>query len=50
MPHKIMVPFSFKGEYTIKSIVEAGSYNIDHLIAVLVDEEGEEHEVTMTAF
>ncbi len=48
LPHKIMVPFSFKGEYTIKSIVDAGSYNIDHLIAVLVDEEGEEHEVTMT--
>lgn len=47
LPHKIMVPFSFNGEYTIKSIVEAGSYNIDHVIAVLTDEEGEDVNVTM---
>ena len=24
LPHKIMVPFSFKGEYTVKSITKAG--------------------------
>ncbi len=30
LPHKIMVPFSFKGEYTVKSVAEAGQYNIDH--------------------
>lgn len=47
LPHKIMVPFRFNGEYTIKSIVEAGSYNIDHVIAVLTDEEGEDVNVTM---
>ena len=48
LPHKIMVPFSFKGEYTLKSIKEAGQYNIDTVIAVLVNEEGEDVEVTMT--
>lgn len=47
LPHKIMVPFSFKGTYTVKSIEKAGQYNIDHTVAVLVDESGEEVPVTM---
>ena len=47
LPHKIMVPFSFKGEYTVKSIKEAGQYNIDTVIAVLTAENGEDVEVTM---
>ncbi|MCQ2159763.1 MAG: V-type ATP synthase subunit A [Bacteroidales bacterium] len=45
--HKIMVPFSFKGEYTVKSIIAAGSYNIDTEIAVLTNADGEEVKVTM---
>ena len=48
LPHKIMVPFSFQGEYTVKSVKEAGQYNIDTVIAVLVNSEGEEVPVTMT--
>lgn len=48
LPHKIMVPFSFKGEYTVESIAEAGSYNIDKEIAVLVNADGEKVSVTMT--
>ena len=48
LPHKIMVPFAFEGEYTVDSIVPAGSYNVDTVIAVLIDEEGEKHDVTMT--
>ena len=48
LPHKIMVPFSFKGEYTVKSIIKAGQYNIDEVIAVLTDEQGEDVNVTMT--
>ena len=48
LPHKIMVPFSFKGEYTVKSVAKAGQYNIDATVAVLTDEEGEEVNVTMT--
>ncbi|MBP5721094.1 MAG: V-type ATP synthase subunit A [Bacteroidales bacterium] len=47
LPHKIMVPFNFAGEYTIKSMAPAGSYNIDTVIATLVGEDGEERPVTM---
>ncbi len=47
LPHKIMVPFSFKGEYTVKSVAAAGQYNIDDTMAVLVNENGEEVKVTM---
>ena len=47
LPHKIMVPFSFKGEYTVKSVAEAGQYNIDQTIAVLTDASGEDIEVNM---
>ena len=48
LPHKIMVPFSFKGEYTVKSVEAAGQYNVDHVIAVLLDADGEDVPVTMT--
>ena len=48
LPHKIMVPFAFQGTYTVKSIVPAGSYNVDTKIAVLLNEAGEEVPVTMT--
>ena len=48
LPHKIMVPFSFEGEYTVKSVVPAGSYNVDTVIAVLENTLGEEVNVTMT--
>ena len=47
LPHKIMVPFKFKGEYTVKSVVPAGTYTINETIAVLLDGEGEEVPVTM---
>ena len=48
LPHKIMVPFSFKGGFTVKSVVPAGQYNIDAVIATLVNEDGEDVPVTMT--
>ena len=48
LPHKIMVPFSFRGEFTVKSVVPKGAYNIDTVVAVLTDAEGEEVPVTMT--
>ena len=48
LPHKIMVPFSFQGTYTVESVKEAGQYNIDTVIAVLKNEEGEKVNVTMT--
>ncbi len=45
--HKIMVPFTFDGKYTVKSIVPAGKYKLTDTIAVLVDSNGNEHKVTM---
>ena len=47
LPHKIMVPFAFKGEYTVKSIVAEGDYRIEDTIAVLTNAEGEDVKVTM---
>jgi V/A-type H+/Na+-transporting ATPase subunit A len=46
-PHKIMVPFKLEGSYTVKSVVAAGEYKILDTIAVIVDAEGNEIEVTM---
>jgi V/A-type H+-transporting ATPase subunit A len=48
MPHKIMVPFVFKGKYTVKNVVEEGEYTIEDTIATLVDDEGKDVQVTMT--
>lgn len=45
--HKIMVPFSHYGRYTIKSIIPSGSYTVDTVVAKAVDETGEEHSFTM---
>lgn len=47
MPHKIMVPFKFKGTYTVKSIVASGKYKINDTIAVLYDSDNNEIQVTM---
>ena len=47
LPHKIMVPFKFKGRFTVKSIVPAGRYTIGQTIAVLSDAEGRDVDVTM---
>ena len=47
LPHKIMVPFSFKGEYTVKEIAPAGKYTIDTTVATLTDGDGGDVKVTM---
>jgi V/A-type H+-transporting ATPase subunit A len=47
MPHKIMVPFKLKGNFTIKSIVPQGKYKINDTIAILADNEGNEIPVSM---
>ena len=47
LPHKIMVPFTFKGEFKIKEISPAGNYKVSQTIAVLIDQEGTEHNVSM---
>ena len=46
-PIKIMVPFTFEGLYTLKSIRPEGAYTVREEIAVLVNDEGKEHAVTM---
>ena len=47
LPHKIIVPFSFKGEYTVKSVKPSGNYKASDTIAVVTDENGDDHNVTM---
>ena len=47
MPHKIMVPFSFKGSYKVKSVVKAGNYKVTDTIAVLVYKDNKDIPVTM---
>ncbi|MDR2979688.1 MAG: V-type ATP synthase subunit A [Bacteroidales bacterium] len=44
---KIMVPFTFEGKYKVKEVAHTGEYNIFHTIAVLTDENGQNHNVTM---
>lgn len=48
LPHKIMVPFSFKGDYKVKYVAAEGRYKVDDTIAVLTNEDGEDVNVTMT--
>ncbi len=47
LPHKIMVPFAFAGTYKVDSIVDAGTYKATDTIAVLTDDRGEKHNVSM---
>ncbi|MHC1691191.1 MAG: V-type ATP synthase subunit A [Bacteroidales bacterium] len=47
LSHKIMVPFAFKGEYTVKTIAPAGEYKVTDTLAVVTGEEGQEHKITM---
>ncbi|WP_315264533.1 V-type ATP synthase subunit A [Tannerella forsythia] len=46
-PHRIMVPFTFEGKYQVKSVVSEGQYRVTHTIAVVTDEAGQDHDVTM---
>ena len=47
IPHKIMVPFKFEGEYSVVKVNDEGSYKINDTIALLQDAVGNEVEVTM---
>ncbi len=46
--HKIFIPFSLLGTYTVKSIVEQGEYTLKDTIAVITDDRGHEIPVTMS--
>jgi len=47
LPHKIMVPFSFDGEFTVKWLAPAGEYTVVDRIAVLSGADGDV-DVTMS--
>ena len=46
-PHKIMVPFTWNGSYTVKSVAPAGAYTVHETMAVLTAADGTEEKVTM---
>ena len=46
-PLKIMVPFELKGKFKIKSIAPEGDYAIYDTVAVITDDNGNEHNVNM---
>ena len=46
-PHKIMLPLKMEGEYTVKSVAEAGEYNIYDIMSVVEDKDGKEIELNM---
>ena len=48
--HYIMIPFAWRGVWTLESVAPAGSYTIDDVIAVAVDEQGVRRNVTMTQY
>ena len=45
--HKIMVPFTMEGTYTVKSVVPTGEYKVTDTIAVITDADGRDHDITM---
>jgi len=46
--HYIMIPFSWRGSWTLESVAAPGEYTIDDEIAIAVDEQGTRRKVTMT--
>ncbi len=45
--HRIMIPFSHYGTYTLTWVIAPGSYTIETVVAKAKDEFGEEHAFTM---
>ncbi|MBP5284769.1 MAG: V-type ATP synthase subunit A [Kiritimatiellae bacterium] len=45
--HKIMVPFAFRGNFTVKSVAPAGDYTVEETIATLTGADGKDVEVKM---
>ena len=45
--HKIMVPFAFRGVYTVKELAPAGDYTVTEDIATLTDDAGKDVKVQM---
>jgi len=45
--HRIFVPFGFRGDYTVKSILPKGDYTIEETVAIVIDDKGGEHTLKM---
>ncbi|OIO38730.1 MAG: V-type ATP synthase subunit A [Candidatus Omnitrophica bacterium CG1_02_49_10] len=45
--HKIMVPFTLRGEYTVEDIAMQGDYKVTHIIAKLKSANGKVEDVSM---
>ncbi|MBC8491340.1 MAG: V-type ATP synthase subunit A [Candidatus Marinimicrobia bacterium] len=45
--HKIFVPFDYQGNFTVKSIVDKGSYKVDQVIATVENDKGDKLELMM---
>ena len=45
--HKIMVPFAFRGVYTVKELAPAGNYTVTEDVATLTDDVGKDVKVQM---
>jgi V/A-type H+-transporting ATPase subunit A len=47
LPHKIMVPFTMKDSYVVKSVVSGGEYKITDTIATVTDSAGTDINISM---
>lgn len=45
--HQIMIPFGWRGVFTVKSVKPEGDYSVDDAVAEVTDEEGNTRTVTM---
>ena len=45
--HRIMIPFAWRGVYTVKSVAPAGEYTVEDTVATVTDAKGQEHEVKL---
>jgi V/A-type H+-transporting ATPase subunit A len=46
-PHRIMVPFTFEGGYTVRSVAGRGRYTVEQVVAAVTDDAGNDREITM---
>jgi len=45
--HRIMLPFSMRGTYTVTWVAKPGSYTVESTVAKVKDEKGNEHALSM---
>lgn len=45
--HRIQVPFKLRGSLAVESVVAAGAYTVEQPVAVLRDDRGQVHDVTL---